>query len=81
LREATHQMEAQLTKLSDTLTLLIQQCEQDVKINGLIITSYTAIILLVLLVCNFANLQNTLSPFLLFVYQSKRGHLMLNMKK
>jgi hypothetical protein len=80
-REAAHQMEAQLTKLSDTLTPLIQQREQDVKINGLIITSFTAIILLVLLVRNFANLQNTLSPFLLFVYQSKRGHLMLNMKK
>ncbi|MFK7862603.1 MAG: hypothetical protein AB8B95_00105 [Pseudohongiellaceae bacterium] len=80
-RDAAHELEDQLTNLGMTLNPLIQQREQDVKVNGFIITLVTAVILLTLLVRNFIKLQNALSSFLLFFHQSKHSYQPLDVKK
>lgn len=80
-RDAAHNLEQQLASLSETLTPLITQREQDVKIWGFIIAIVTVAVLLTLLIRNLITLQTTLSTFLLFFHQSKREYQMLDAKK
>lgn len=80
-RGAAHELENHLTNLSMTLNPLIQQREKEVKLNGFVITVFTAIILLTLLVRNFVRLQKSLSSFLLFFHQSKHSYQPLDVKK
>lgn len=80
-REAAHRLESQLVELGKTVNPLIAKREQDVKVNGFVITIFTAFVLLSLLVRNFVRLQKALSSFLLFFHQSKRSYAPLDVKK
>lgn len=80
-RDAAHELESQFIELGQTLNPLIERREKDLKVNGFVITIFTALVLLTLLVRNFVRLQKALSSFLLFFHQSKRSYQPLDVKK